>query len=118
MNANRDDFSRGEVIHAFIWLAIFALISAVIQVPYLGAHLGPVPVPWPIPAAFAFNWVLVKTARLWVSSRVLQLVPIAIWVVGVWVFGGMVASISNELPLMVVLTAAGIAGGVWATAKR
>ena len=35
----RDDFSRGEVVQAFVWLCIFAAIAVMLQVGYLWAPL-------------------------------------------------------------------------------
>lgn len=113
----REDFSRGEVVQAFIWLAAFALFSAIIQVAYLDAHLGQLPVPWPVPAAFAFNLVLTKAARLWTRSRALQLAPLVAWLAGCGLGSWTVASASVGLPLSACLLVAGVAGGVWPVAR-
>lgn len=111
------DFSRGEVTYAFVWLAVFAASTALIEAAYLDTRLttplGDFAFPWPIPFALAFNAVLTKTARLWTLSRAAQLIPLVIWVVGVWLWGGLVASAS-----IVPLILAGVAGGVWPVTRK
>ena len=114
----RDDFSRGEVMHAFVWISIFALVSALIEVAYLGTHIGGVPAPWPVVAAFGFNLVLVKTADLWRVPRVALCIPLVVWGAGIVGFVPMVDPPNVGKQVLVALWGAGIAGGVWAIARR
>ena len=88
------DFSRGEVVQAFVWLSIFAAIAVMLQVGYLWTPLGIVFAGW-------FNAVLRRTAKLWTQNRWIQLVPLGVWVVGFWMMVGKGPSISEMLLLLV-----------------
>lgn len=118
----RTNFSRGEAIGGVIWLSVGALFSLVMEVVYLGARLdipgiGSVPFPWTIVAAWLFNGVLTKTARLWSTRAWVALVPLAVWLIGFFGFL-LLPGLSGDQLLginmrTIVLLMAGIAGGVW-----
>lgn len=90
----RDDFSRGEVVQAFVWMCIFAAIAVMLQVGYFWAPLAIVFAGW-------FNAVLRRTAKLWTPNPWIQLVPLGVWVVGFWMIVGKGPSISEMLLLLV-----------------
>lgn len=94
--------SRGEVIQAYLWIGAFALFSGIIEVAYQQWW-------WPIPAAFAFNLVLARTARVWGTPRAAWLAPLAFWGVGLCLVPG----VWPAWPLV----AAGVVGGVWPAAR-
>lgn len=116
----RDDFSRGEVVHAYLWLAGFALISALLEAVYLDARLFGVPAPLSVPVAAAFNLVLTRTAGLWTRSKALRVIPTAVWLAGIVLVAaavpGMGQTLSPSRPLAIALVVAGIAGGVFPVA--
>lgn len=96
------EYSRREVVQAYVWLAIFAAASATMEY----AATRPAAVALAAVAAALFNAVLTKTARLWTKSRISPLIPLAVWC-AVWaLLGG-----SWIVP-------AGIVGGVWPLLKR
>ena len=107
--AVRQDVTRGEIMHAFVWLCLFAVISALLQVVYLRC-----PLTWA--AAFGFNMVLTKTAKLWTRSLLAQCIPLASWVVGVvlarWAVPGADMQLVLVSPATVALVVAGVVGGV------
>lgn len=107
--AVRQDVTRGEIVHAFVWLCLFAMISALLEVAYLRC-----PLTWA--AAFGFNMVLTKTAKLWTRSLLAQCIPLASWVVGVvlahWVIPGADMQLVPVSPATVALVVAGAVGGI------
>lgn len=97
MRALERDYSRGEIIHAYVWLSVFAAIFALVCATYLWQPLS-----WAL--APLGVCVLTRTAALWTQHRTLWLIPLAVWC-AVWVgFGGGWALI------------AGLAGGAWGLA--
>ncbi|MEH0148001.1 hypothetical protein V6D40_10070 [Corynebacterium sp. Q4381] len=95
-------YSRREIVQAYVWLAIFAAASATMQ--FAAAR----PAAVALAAAFAllFNAVLTKTACLWTSNSLVPLIPLGVWC-AVWALLGA----SWIVP-------AGIAGGVWPLLNR
>lgn len=96
------EYSRREIVQAYVWLAIFAAASASMQF----AATRPATVALAAVVAFLFNAVLTKTARLWTPSRLLSLIPLAVWCAAWALLGGS------------IIVPAGIAGGVWPLLKR
>lgn len=114
----RDTFTRGEVVGAMVWLGIGALVSLVLEVVYVGAYVGRVPMPLSIPLAFTFNLVLTKTARLWSRGSLrVTLLPLAVWTLGFFALMFVVPAVGPQLVpdniLTLLLLLAGIMGGVW-----
>lgn len=114
----RDTFTRGEVVGAMVWLGIGALVSLVLEVVYVGAYVGSVPMPLSIPLAFAFNLVLTKTARLWSRGSLrVTLLPLVVWTLGFFALMFVVPAVGPQLVpdniLTLLLLFAGIMGGVW-----
>lgn len=117
-SADRREYPRSEIAHAYAWLVGFALTASLLEAVYLRGWQAYVA----IAAAFAFNQVLAKTARLWTPSRPLPLIPLAAWGAGValaaWLVPGLDAVFRLDNPAVWALTVAGIAGGVWPIARR
>lgn len=114
----RDTFTRGEVVGAMVWLGIGALVSLVLEVVYVGAYVGNVPMPLSIPLTFAFNLVLTKTARLWSRGSLrVTLLPLVVWTLGFFALMFVVPAVGPQLVpdniLTLLLLFAGIMGGVW-----
>lgn len=114
----RDTFTRSEVVGALVWLGIGALVSLVLEVVYVGAYVGRVPIPLSIPLAFAFNLVLTRTARLWSRGSLwVTLVPLVVWTLGFFALMFVVPAVGPQLVpdniLTLLLLLAGIMGGVW-----
>ena len=119
MRALDRDFTRGEIIHAYVWLSVFAAISAVVEGTYLLTLWAPLA--WA--ATFFGNVVLTRTAALWTHRTVLRLIPLAVWCVvwctvwsAVWLFTAPVARPEPANPafaVMAVGAVAGLAGGLW-----
>ena len=107
--AVRQDFTCGEVVHAFVWLSLFAVLSALLEVAYLGCPLA-----WA--AAFGFNAVLTKTAKLWARTLPARCIPLASWAVGVilarWAVPGADQQLVLDSPATPALVVAGVVGGV------
>jgi len=116
--ASSASYPRGEVIHAYLWLAGFALLAALLQAVYLEGWRAPVAVA----AAAAFNSVLSRAACLWTHTTAVTLIPTAAWVAGLWLVAATVPGMAEVLvpgnPWAVALVVAGIAGGVWPIARR
>ena len=95
------EFSRGEIIQAYVFLSVFAAVFAFVGATYL-TDLW-LPLAWVLmPLA---TLVLTRTAALWTSRRIVWLVPLAVWC-AVWViFAGGWALV------------AGLVGGVWPLAR-
>ena len=113
-----DTFSRGEAAGAMVWLGIGALISLLLEVVYLNARVGTVPMPVTVLVAFGFNLVLTKTARLWSRGRAwVAYVPLAVWTVGFFALMFALPAAGPRLVpdniLTLLLLFAGIMGGVW-----
>lgn len=108
------------VVHAYLWLAGFALISALLEAVYLDARLFGVPAPLSVPVAAAFNLVLTRTAGLWTSAKALRVIPTAVWLAGIVLVAaavpGMGQTLSPSRLLAIALVVAGIAGGVFPVA--
>lgn len=106
------------MIHAYLWLAGFALLAALLEAVYLEGWRAPVAVG----AAAAFNSVLSRAACLWTHSAAVPLIPTAAWVAGVWLVAATVPGMADVLvpanPWAAALVVAGIAGGVWPIVKR
>lgn len=94
-------YSRREIVQAYVWLVIFAAASATMEF----AATRPAALVFAALVAFLFNAVLTKTARLWTPSRLLPLIPLVVWCL-VWVLLG----VSWVVPV-------GIVGGVWPLLK-
>ena len=116
--AVRTDYSRGEVVAAMVWLGIGALVSLLLEVVYLSARVGSVPVPATVLVALAFNVVLTRTARLWARGGAwIAFVPLAVWLGGFFALmfvlpaGGPQLVPDNILTLLLLF--AGILGGVF-----
>lgn len=107
----RTEFSRGEVVGALVWLSIFAAVGAVFCLQYLPAtiELKVTSLPWTIPLAFGWCLVLVKTATLWSSNYLVQLLPTVIWVSVVW----LMLPTSAAVAYVVGLVCAVLAGAAW-----
>ena len=95
----RDDFTRREAIAGLAWLSIGALVSLVLEAVYLNWL-------WVV-AAWLFNAVVTKTARLWSSKW--ALLPLAVWVAGFFVSLALLPPTGWSLALLL----SGVAGGVW-----
>ncbi|WP_448851217.1 hypothetical protein [Corynebacterium sp. 335C] len=120
---NRQVFVRGEVPMALTWLTVGALMGLLLEIIYLGAwvQIGSVavPVPWTIVVAYLLNLIITNTALLWTERSILAAVPVMAWAVGylgvlLWQglpFGGDQAMAPGLR--MVLLLAAGLAGGSW-----
>lgn len=97
---------------AYVWLSIFAAISALLEVVYLGARI-----PYTILIAFLFTMVLIRTSRLWTPYRVVAVIPLAVWLVVV----GTLVWLAPQRPDIllpvgtrtIVLIGAGVCGGLW-----
>lgn len=117
-SADRREYARGEIALAYAWLVGFALTAALLEAVYLRGWQAFVAVA----AAFLFNQVLAKTARLWTRSRALPLVPLAAWGAGValsaWLVPGLDEVFRLDNAAVWALALAGIAGGVWPIARR
>lgn len=118
----REDFSTGEVAGAFVWLALGAAFSTLLEVVYLGAFITlpsgtRVALPVTIVVAFFFNMVLSRTALLWTRRAGLAAIPLGVWAAvffvlmfGVSVTGDQLVG-SNARSLLLLV--AGVAGGSW-----
>ena len=116
------EFSRGEAIGGLVWLSVGALLSLVLEVVYLGAHITMpngvrIAFPLTVIVAWWFNKVLTKTARLWSSSSLIAAIPLLGWVCGFFAFL-IIWSTTGEQWLgsnirTVALLFAGIIGGIW-----
>lgn len=110
--------SRREAVAGLLWLSVGAALSLALEVVYLGAGLGWLLVPV---AAFAFNAVLAKTARLWSDATWVGFIPLGVWVLGY--FAAMLAMPAlgfSPVPQnlsAVVLLMSGIVGGVYPLAR-
>lgn len=125
----RTDFSNGEAVMAFVWLALGALLSLLLEVVYLDTvvTLGADTkfyFPFTVAIAFLFNLVLTRTAALWVRpesrpqvASVLPAIPVAVWATGFFAFlvAGEVTGHqwmpANLLPFLLLF--AGLGGGMW-----
>lgn len=97
---------------AYVWLAIFAVISALLEMVYLTS-----PVPYTVAIAFAFTMVLSRTSRLWTTSRVIAAIPLGVWL-GVVVALVFIAPTRPDIllpwgPRVGALIGAGVCGGLW-----
>lgn len=102
--------STGEIIMGLVWLSLGALISALLEIIYLEAHV----IPWTVVAAFFFNRVLTTTALLW--SRRWGFIPLAAWcgcyfVITLWAGVGGDQLLPSTIG-SVLLLVAGLAGGI------
>lgn len=115
-------YPRSEIAGAMVWLCVFALMSAMMEVVYLRAEAFGVPVPLSIVAAFAFNLVLTRTARLWTDNVAVILIPLIAWIASLLLFGTAVSVTAEMIPRddwrTWLLLAAGIAGGGWPLAVK
>nr|WP_162933181.1 hypothetical protein [Corynebacterium lactis] len=119
----RENFFKGEVLGALVWLSVAAAVSLIIEVVFLGSrvNLGGValPVPWTIPLAYVANLIITNTALLWTRERSKASVPVIVWAVGFGIlllwsampFGG--DMVLGQWLRTVVLLAAGVLGGAW-----
>ena len=78
------EFSRAEAIGGLMWLSVGALLSLVLEVVYLGAHITMpngvrIAFPLTVIVAWWFNKVLTKTARLWSSSFLIAAIPLLVF---------------------------------------
>lgn len=119
----REEFGRGEVPTAMVWLSVAALAALLIEIVYLGMWLTiggiAVPLPWTIPAAYVVNLILTRTALLWTENRTIAAVPLGAWTIGfglILLWAALPAGgdqlLGNGLRT-VALLAAGIIGGGW-----
>ncbi|SER76502.1 hypothetical protein [Corynebacterium cystitidis] len=113
----RTDFTQGERVTAYGWLALGAAFSALMSLVYLDAQVGSVPFPYPIVLAFLFNLVLTRTALLWTDRRWVALLPVVCWVLvlfllvfGVSMFGEVF--FADEIRAL-VLVLSGLIGGLF-----
>lgn len=124
----REEFFRGEVATAMVWLSVAVLASLVLEVVYLGTRVevagASVPLPWTIPLAYVFNLIISRTALLWTKSRTIASIPMWVWVAGfvaliLWTampFGG--DKVLGEWLRTAALLVAGIAGASWPLSRR
>ncbi|WP_295625043.1 hypothetical protein [uncultured Corynebacterium sp.] len=124
----REDFDRGEMITAIVWLSVAALVSLILEVAFLGTRVtiggASIPAPWTIVVAYVFNLIITRTAMLWTKSRNIALIPTWTWIAGfvllfVWTglpFGG--DQVHGEWLRTIVLLVAGIVGGGWPVRRR
>ena len=123
----RTDFSRGEMIGGLVWLSLAAVLSAFLEVMYLGTWLTlpdgtRVAAPYTIIIAFLFNVVLTRTARLWTDRAGVAAVPLYAWVAtyAVLVLGPAVSGdqlVGNNIR-SILLLAAGVSGGLWPIIRK
>ncbi|MBP3088947.1 hypothetical protein EML15_07290 [Corynebacterium sp. sy017] len=73
-------FSRGEQVMGLLWLCLGSLLSALLEIVYLGVHIAGIPAPFMILVAYFFNAVLTRTALLWTKTKALALLPLYVWV--------------------------------------
>ena len=104
--------NRKGIGTAYVWLSLFAAISALLEVVYLGAK-----VPYTVVVAFLFTMVLSRTSRLWTSSRLVAGVPLVVWlaVVGilVWLAPQRPDILLPVGPRTIALIGGGVCGGLW-----
>ena len=114
----RDDATRGERALGITWLCLGAIMSALLEVVYLGAWLPFLHVPFPITIviAYLFNGVLTRTARLWSAATLVVAAPFLAWLggfLGLMVFGAVGGhTLLMASPLSLFLLLAGCAGYV------
>ena len=123
----RTDFSRGEMIGGLVWLSLAAVLSAFLEVMYLGTWLTlpggtRVAAPYTIIIAFLFNVVLTRPARLWTDRAGVAAVPLYAWVAtyAVLVLGPAVSGdqlVGNNIR-SILLLAAGVSGGLWPIIRK
>lgn len=115
------NFDTKEMVWALIWLSLGAIVSALLEVVYLGTWISlpgghSVAFPYPIIIAFLFNMVLTKTVMLWTRKKPQVLIPLCVWVTSVVALGfsglsgGDVILLNSGRSLLLLF--AGLAGGV------
>lgn len=111
------NFSTGEMVMGMVWLSLAALLSVLLEVVYLGTWIGGIAVPYTIPIAFLFNWVLSKTALLWSKKTAIAGIPLYAWITGFLILTFWVGVTGDQLVgssiRSILLLFAGIAGGAW-----
>lgn len=119
----RENFHRGEVAVAFVWLSLAALAALVVEVVFLGTWVTvgaiAIPLPWTIPLAYLVNLIITNTALLWTRDRAKASIPTGVWLLGftgillwtVFPAGGDVAM--GQWLRTVLLLSFGVLGGAW-----